>query len=132
MAVRPETTHQCEWREKAEALEGEVSGLKGQLSQQGEALARMQPELAALTRRVLGPKSEKMPPISKELAAGAKADPAATKKKRQERRAARAALVTMKTVHEVPAQKRHCPQCDSQKLSAMPSKTCVVYEYVPA
>ena len=132
MAVRPETTHQCEWREKAEALEGEVSGLKGQLTQQSEALARMQHELAALTRRVLGPKSEKMPPISKELAAGAKVDPASTKKKRAELRAARAKLVTMKTVHEVPAAERKCPQCKSEKLSAMQSKTCTVYEYVPA
>ncbi len=125
MAVGPKETHLCEWRDKAEALEGEVSGLK-------DSLARMQHELAALTRRVLGPKSEKMPPIEKELAGGAKVDPAATKKKREERRAARAALAHVKTVHEVPPAKRVCPKCDSKKLSAMPSKTCVVYEYVPA
>jgi transposase len=126
MAVRPASkTHQCEWRDKAESLEGEVSGLK-------DSLAQVQQQLAALTRRVLGPKSEKMPPIEKELREGAPVDPQETKRKRAERRAARAKLETLKTVHEVPTEQRQCPECDSTKLSAMPSRASTVYEYVPA
>ncbi len=81
---------------------------------------------------MLGPKSEKMPPIEKELREGAPVDPQETKRKRAERRAARAKLETLKTVHEVPTEQRQCPECDSTKLSAMPSRASTVYEYVPA
>ncbi len=88
--------------------------------------------MAALTRRVLGPKSEKMPPIEKELRDGKPADRELAKKKRRERRAARAKLTQVKTVHEVAAANRHCPECASEKFSVMPSRTCTVYEYVPA
>ena len=126
MAVRPTTeAHECEWREKATALEGEVSGLK-------DSLARMEHQLAALTRRVLGPKSEKMPPIEKELREAQPVEPGTTQAKRKERRAARAKLKKVTTVHEVPPEKRHCPECSSEKFSVMPSRSSTVYEYVPA
>lgn len=90
----------------------------------------MQHQLAALTRRVLGPKSEKMPTIEKEL--GQPADPVETKKKRRARRAIREELASVTTVHDVPPKKRRCPKCDSEKLSSMPAKASTVYEYVPA
>lgn len=133
MAVRaPRKAHNCEWRDKAEALEGEAQALKGEVSGLKDSLARMQQELAALTRRVLGPKSEKMPSMEKELRDGKPADRGLAKKKRRERRAARAKLTKVTTVHEVAAADRHCPECSSEKLSAMPSRKSTVYEYVPA
>lgn len=126
MAVRPQSKeHDCEWREKATALEGEVSGLK-------DSLAQLQHQLEALTRRVLGPKSEKMPPVEKELGQSQPIEPALTKAKRQERRAARAKLTKVTTVHEVPPAERNCPECSSKRFSVMPSRTSTVYEYVPA
>ena len=126
MAVGPKRkAHQCEWRDKAEALEGEVSGLK-------DSLARMEHQLAALTRRVLGPKSEKMPSVERELNDGKKPDREQTKQKRKERRAARSKLSSVKTVHKVEPGKRKCPECESEQMSVMPSRACTVYEYVPA
>ncbi|MBL8911225.1 MAG: IS66 family transposase [Archangium sp.] len=133
MAVRPHRkAHQCEWRDKAEALEGQAQALKGEVSGLKDSLARMQQELAALTRRVLGPKSEKMPPIEKELRGGKPADAQQAKKKRAERRKSRANLTRVRTVHEVAAADRHCPECAAEKFSVMPSRTSTVYEYVPA
>jgi transposase len=126
MAVGPKDAHACEWRDRAEALETEVSVLK-------EALAQIQHDLATLTRRTLGPKSEKMPPIEKELREGEAIAPEETQKKRRERRARRGQIKTAKTVHSVPADRRRCPKCNSGQLSSDgQGKSSIVYEYVPA
>jgi transposase len=133
MAVRPtRKAHECEWRDKAEALEGEAKALRGEVGGLKDSLARMEHQLAALTRRVLGPKSERVTPIEKELRDGQPADSQLAKKKRQQRRASREKLAKLKTVHEVPPGRRHCAECASEKFSVMPSRACTVYEYVPA
>jgi len=45
--------HRCAWRDEAESLRAQLDELRQQLT--------------AFERRVLGPKSEKMPPMSKEV-----------------------------------------------------------------
>ena len=86
MATGPASeAHHCEWRTRAEALEQETVGLKkevarleqevvelrgraeraeAQVSALTDVVGKMQHELETLTRRLLGPKSEKMPPVT--------------------------------------------------------------------
>ena len=60
-------SHQCEWRERAEALE--ISHAR--LAETVESLAR---ELKALKRRTFDRKSEKLPRVQDELRAGRPVD----------------------------------------------------------
>ena len=55
--------HQCEWRDRAEALEGSVASLT-------EKLEKLTHQIDTLSRRTFGKKSEKLPRISDELRAG--------------------------------------------------------------
>jgi transposase len=113
------TEHQCEWREKAEALAKELSSLRAEHSK--------------LMRQVLGPKSEKMPGIEKELRKGKVVDLEAALRTRRQRHKAKAELKQVKTVHRVAAVERTCPQCGRTDLKQLGSgKESVVYEYVPA
>lgn len=96
-------------------------------------MTRLESQLAALTRQVFGKKSEKMPPLEKELRDGQPIDAATTQAKRQRRREAREALLKVTTVHEVPPEKRRCPKCNGEKLSSLGAgKASTVFEYVPA
>lgn len=117
--------HDCEWRERAESLEGEVASLH-------DTLAKVQQELKSLTRRVLGPKSEKMPPINKEV----RDTPVPLEevlKKRRERRKQKAKLETKTTIIPVPADQRSCPKCGGEKLRPLgEGKVSTLYEFIPA
>jgi len=112
--------HQCEWRERCEALEGE--------------LAHLRHDFETLKRQVLGPKSEKMPRVKDELRRGEPVDRDAAQRKRRERALAREQkLERKKTVHSVPAERKKCPRCGGEKFKPVgPGKSSVVYEYVPA
>lgn len=112
-------THDCEWKERAERLEGEVSTLKANLE--------------ALQRAVFGKKSEKLPRVQDALRNGAPADPQVTQKKRRAARAAREELPSRKVHHRVPEEQRECPKCGSRDLRSLGAGLeTVVYEYVPA
>lgn len=111
--------HQCEWREKAEALAKELASLRAQFEK--------------LKRQLLGPKSEKMPGIEKELRQEKPVDFEAALRTRRERRKAKAALKQVKTEHRVPEAERRCPKCGRDDLKPLGGgKESVVYEYVPA
>jgi len=129
MAAGPDSaTHQCEWREKAEGLEAKLHVVEGQL-------ASLKHELAALTRRVLGPKSEKMPPVGQETAAAPEktVDWEAVQKKRRERQKQKAALETKTTVYRVPESAKTCPKCGRTAMKRLgEGKVSTLYEYVPA
>ena len=127
MAVRPDSKkdHACEWRDRAESLEGEVASLH-------DTLAKVQQELASLTRRVLGPKSEKMPPIAKETRDGP-VPLEEVQKKRRERRKQKAKLETKTTFTPVPDDQRSCPKCGGDKLRPLgEGKVSTLYEFIPA
>lgn len=112
-------THDCEWRERAERLEGELSDVKA--------------SLATLQRAVFGKRSEKLPRISDQLRKGAPADREKTLKKRLAAREARSELPTREVKHVVPLEERHCPKCGSEDLRPLgEGLQTVVYEYVPA
>jgi transposase len=70
--------HRCEWRDRAEALETEVSELRS-------VVREMRGSLAKLQRHVFGKRSEKMPPVGEELrrAGATAADPEAALERRR-------------------------------------------------
>ena len=64
--------HRCIWRTEAEGLRTRVGDLEVKATQVDELegkLAALTAAMEALTRRVLGPKSEKMPPPEQVLIA---------------------------------------------------------------
>ncbi len=111
--------HDCGWKSLASELQ--------------EKLASIEAKMAAMERRVLGPKSEKMPPMDREVRKRRPVDPAstrATRRKNAELRATR--VVSEEVVHKVPDAERKCPKCASTKLRAVGAgKGSDVLDYVP-
>lgn len=148
MAVRPKNkAHHCEWREWAERLEGELARTREELAasraenaelvEKLKGLQQQQTELAHefenIKRRLLGPKSEKMPAVAEELRAGKPVDFEAVLKKRRERAKAKASLETFTETYRVPEGKRQCPKCGSTKMKPLgDGKESTLFSYVPA
>ena len=126
--------HQCEWKERHEALAAEHAQLVTQHRSLAESLSSLQHDMEKLKRHLLGPKSEKMPRVADELKKGATRDPEEARRARADRAAARKAkLQTKTTLHPVPKAQRQCPQCGGNNLKPLGTgKQSVVYEYVPA
>lgn len=122
--------HDCPWRDEALALRGELDELKQQLS---AVLTQMQ----ALERRVLGPKSEKMPPPQAELRrTESKEDAEARRLAGLERRRQRAALKQklqrQTVIHHVSEEVKACPKCGGAAATLLgDGKRTTMYEYVP-
>src|SRR3954471_8115988 len=119
MALPPDDDHDCGWKTFAIEL--------------GQEMATMRAELDALKRRVLGHKSEKLPPMDSEVRKQRPADPAATQEKRRKNAELRATRVETDTVeHRVPAADRICPKCNGTKLRPVGvGKESIVVDYVP-
>jgi transposase len=119
--------HQCPWREKAEALQGQLSTLQAQV--------------ARLQRQAYGAKSERMPSVQQQLRqqqpasaeqSAARAQAAQTTRRERAARKAQQAP-TVRVLHPVPQEQRQCPACGSQELKPLgQGRTTVVYEYIPA
>lgn len=119
--------HDCAWRQKAEELEAKLTAL----------MAAME----ALERRVLGPKTEKMPPADDEIEREKKKS--RTKedaedrrlealRKRRERAALREKLRQQTITHHVAESDKRCTRCG--KVAGKPvgdGKETVIFEYVP-
>jgi transposase len=122
--------HNCAWREEAMALRAEVTELKQQLT---AVLAQMQ----ALERRVLGPKSEKMPPPSSELRRDESDEDAEARRlagleRRRDHAALRQKLRQETITHPVTEAQKLCPKCGGQASRAVGAgKETIVIEYVP-
>lgn len=118
MAPPGDDEHACGWRDYALGLRSELEQVKA--------------EIDALKRRVLGPKSEKMPPVEREVRRGQKADPAESLRKRRERALAKEKLVTERIPQPVPEEQRCCPHCHRRDLKPVgDGKESTIYEYVP-
>ena len=67
-----------------------------------EKMAELEAKMAAMERRMLGPKSEKLPPMDREVRKQRPVDPAATQEKRRKNAELRATRVETETVeHKV-------------------------------
>jgi transposase len=114
----PPDDHPCGWREHARTLQDQLDGVRA--------------ELSALKRQLLGPKSEKMPPLEREVRRGKKADPAETQRKRRERALAKDQLVATREDLPVPEAQRCCPHCHNKDLRPVGNgKETTIYDYVP-
>lgn len=89
--------HDCEWKERHEALTAQHVELATKHQALAENLSSLRHEFEKMKRQLLGPKSEKMPRVSDELRNSEKADPAETKRKRRERSDSRKAHLEEKT-----------------------------------
>jgi transposase len=119
MAPPPDDDHECGWKVFAKDLVAKISELEA--------------KMAAMERRVLGPKSEKMPPMDREVRKQRPADPAATLEKRRKNAELRATRVETETVeHTVPEADRTCPKCKGTQLRPVgEGKESIVVDYVP-
>jgi transposase len=121
--------HSCPWKDEALAL-------RPQLLQAQQQLAAALAQIQLLERRLLGPKSEKIKSVEKELDAEPSKDPEKDKQKalqrRRDRQQQRQKLVTQRIVHSVPREQQRCPHCGNTELGEVgPGKQTVMYEYVP-
>jgi len=120
----------------APPIDDHECGWKGWASELAQRLSETEAKLAALERRLLGPKSEKLPkvpPMDREVAKKRPPDPAATlatRRKNAELRATR--VVTEDVPYKVPQADRVCPKCASTEFHAVgPGKESFTLDYVP-
>ena len=128
LAPPDDNDHSCDWREYAKHLEEELAKLQAKTGR----LEEVEQQYAELKRKVFGKKSEKMPPMQREVRRDKEADRAATRRKRRERAIAKTRLLTETQDVQVPAQQRICPKCGNEHLRSVGTgKPSTVYEYVP-
>jgi transposase len=122
--------HHCPWREEALALRQQVAEMDAKLA---AVVAAMQ----ALERRVLGPKSEKMPPPENELRRKERPEDAEARRlaaleRRRERAALREKLRQQTVLHHVTEEEKQCPRCGGVADRRLgDGKETVMFEYVP-
>jgi len=109
----------AELQQRALVAEETVRILKAERNQQAETLAVMKGELEELKRRVFGKRSEKMPPVSRELKkqdgdAPTEAEAAAAAELRKKNREARKNLPSQRVEHKVDKDALQCPKCGRQ------------------
>src|SRR5262245_31664390 len=115
--------HDCPWRARVDELEAKLAALTAAME--------------ALERRVLGPKAEKMPPVSEELRAERTAEEleearAAGLALRRAREALRQRLRIETVIHHVPAEDRRCPRCGGDEFRPLgDGRKTTIFEYVP-
>lgn len=113
-----DSEHRCEYRERVEQLEAE--------------LTQVNIELAALKRQVFGRKSEKLPRVESQLRPKRSANDPQAQAVRAERRAKQMELAGCVQVHEVPEERRTCPNCEHQKLKSIGGgRRSATLDYVP-
>lgn len=122
----PSEDHDCGWKTRAIDLEGDLAKMR-------ETMESIQEKMAAMERRFLGKKSEKIAPVSADVRKVRPKDPAeiqATRKANAELRATK--LETADERHAVPAASKKCPKCCSTKFTALgEGKISYVLDYVP-
>ena len=124
----PPDDHDCSWRRENDDLRAKVVDLEGKL-------AAVMTAMEALERRVLGPKSEKMPPVESEIRRHAKEDAEqrrlAALRRRRDRAATRDQLRKQTIQHHLSDEEKRCPRCGGTVDRSLPGKQTVIYEYVP-
>jgi transposase len=147
----PPDDHRCPWREEAEALRHVVAEQQQALTEQQQTLTEQQQTVAELTakldavmaamealeRRVLGPKSEKLPPPESEIRRRDDTDEDAEQRRlralarRREREALKAKLREQTVTHHLADDQKECPRCGGTVDRVLPGKQTILYEYVP-
>ena len=111
--------HDCAWKAHAQDLSAQ--------------LEKLQAEMAAMKRHVYGKRSEKMPPMAREVKRDQSTDADAVQATRSKNAELKSKQLKTETV-DVPVEdsKRQCPKCRSKKLKTISStKPTSITEYVP-
>jgi transposase len=131
--------HSIDWRAEALSLRSVVAELSNELKQVRDEVAQLRRdntdlrnEVVQLRRRVLGPTSEKMPPISSEVRRKQKRKKKDGKAERRARASRRRTVETEQVFHPVPDAQRCCPHCDRELVALGKPEESVEYEFVPA
>jgi transposase len=127
--------HRCEWRERAESLEGELAQLRTEHAQTIEQLAAVQSTIEKLQRHVFGKRSEKMPSVSKEIRdpARAEAERLEALQTRRENAEKKRQLVTRRVEHKVAEEKKVCLKCGGHDFTRLgDGRMTELYELLPA
>lgn len=133
----PPDDHECGWREEALVLRGTVVELRRTVEDQQQKLAAVLSKMEQLERRVLGPKSEKMPPPAAELAKHQTKEDAeerrlAALRLRRERAALKESLREQYVTHPLSEGQRQCSRCGGRADRPVgDGKATTMFEYVP-
>ena len=134
----PANQSTCPYLEELRVLKVRLAHVEKERDQQAEVMTAMKAELDVLKRTVYGRKSEKMPPIAKELRRVGKVkkrDPdqaAACRKKNKEKRKE---LETVEVLHSVDREGPCCPTCGKGRNEFRDlgeGRRSVIFEYVPS
>jgi len=119
--------HRCGWRDEAERLTVEHKRLAAEVEE-------LRQKFASLERRLLGPKTEKMPPMADEVRRARPPSVDEAQARREENKRAREKKVETEIVPvPVPDEQRTCPSCGNAKLATVGNGTpSVTYDYVAA
>jgi transposase len=133
----PPGDHDCGWKEYALELQKQLADLadaqKKQLAEVAAQQREHQEQLEALKKKLFGKKTEKMPPMEREVRRERPTDAEQRLRTRRANAALRAKRLETEFVNvPVPAEHRHCPKCDGKDFSALrDNKPGSVIEYVP-
>ena len=98
-------------------MEAKLAALQGEMQAK---LTVLMGEMEALKRQVFGKKSEKMPPMAREIRKQRPVDPAAVQERRRKNAELRASRVATEDIqHRVPEAERRCPKCGKTDLKAV-------------
>ena len=117
--IPPADDHECGWKKIAMELAEKISDLDARLT--------------AIQRQVFGKKSEKMPPMDREVRKQRPVDKVAVLERRRKNAELRATAVQTEDVtHQVPEAERRCPKCGKTDLKAVgKGKESTEWNYVP-
>jgi transposase len=115
----PADDHECGWKKIALELAERISDLDARLT--------------AIQRQVFGKKSEKMPPMEREVRKRRPVDKAAVLERRRKNAELRASAVQTEDIaHRVPEAERRCPKCGKTDLGPVgKGKESIEWNYVP-
>jgi transposase len=118
--------HECGWKLRATGLEQRASELETKL----EAVMG---EMDALKRQIFGKKSEKMPPMDREIRKQRPPDPEAAQARRRKNAELRASRVETEDVHhKVPETELKCAKCGRADLKQVGAgKESYAWDYIP-
>lgn len=131
----PPGDHDCPWQKEALALRRENAELREKVAGLEGKLVAVMAAMEALERRVLGPKSEKMPPPESEIRRQRQEDAEQRRlaglRRRRDRAATRDGLRKQTIQHHLSDDEKRCPRCGGTVDRELPGKQTVIYEYVP-
>lgn len=100
--------------------------------------ARLEAEVRRLERALLGPKTEKIPPVERDLGDDepteeelARRREEIAQKRRERALAKKAAIASEQVDHPVPDRMKTCPKCNGTRFGSLGHESSTTYEYVP-